>query len=308
LDELEDELGLNKEEELEYVELEREVAGLESVYQWLPAEFDVGLDGEVSIASYINNLDRARHPQLYDTIARVFRLFLPLFEAVVVPRSPGQLYGRRLQVIVKAANYVLQPGQSYEGSWHVEGMRHERIVASGIYYYATTPNLAGTESLAFRAKRDNAYAVRAEDSHSSPFNINLGRIETPAGRCLAFANDLQHRVKGLRLDDSATEPGVRKILCFFLVDPDRPIKSSRDVPPQQWEVERREVARAVAESAARLGVRLPRELVVMITEAAKWGFTRAEAEKHREVLMQERKYLVDANNRLWERPFSFCEH
>lgn len=28
---------------------------------------------------------------------------------------------REYQVITKAANYVLQPGQSYEGVWHVEG-------------------------------------------------------------------------------------------------------------------------------------------------------------------------------------------
>ena len=41
-------------------------------------------------------------------------------------------------VIVKLANIVLTPEKPrYEGgSWHVEGMMNERIVASGIYYYA----------------------------------------------------------------------------------------------------------------------------------------------------------------------------
>jgi hypothetical protein len=47
------------------------------------------------------------------------------------------LRGRKLQVIVKLANIVLTPEKpTYPGgSWHVEGMKNEHIVASGIYYY-----------------------------------------------------------------------------------------------------------------------------------------------------------------------------
>ncbi|KAF9496465.1 hypothetical protein BDN71DRAFT_1505766 [Pleurotus eryngii] len=48
---------------------------------------------------------------------------------------PSPFAGMTLKVIVKAANYVLQPGQDYQGTWHLEGMPHERIVASAIYYY-----------------------------------------------------------------------------------------------------------------------------------------------------------------------------
>ncbi|KAJ7284557.1 hypothetical protein C8J57DRAFT_1708995 [Mycena rebaudengoi] len=44
-------------------------------------------------------------------------------------------HGRNLKVI--AANYHLKAGQEYVGSWHMEGMPHERIVASVIYYYDT---------------------------------------------------------------------------------------------------------------------------------------------------------------------------
>jgi hypothetical protein len=85
-----------------------------------------------------------------------------------------KLYGRRVQVIVKAANYVLQPGQEYEGSWHVEGMRHEKIVASGIYYYSTTPNLPET-CLAFRERRGNSRHQR-ERTQSLSFSSNLGKV------------------------------------------------------------------------------------------------------------------------------------
>jgi hypothetical protein len=50
------------------------------------------------------------------------------------------------------------------------------------------------------------------------------------------------------------------------------------------------------------------ELLVMILDKARWGFTKAEAYAHCEVLMKECKYFIDANNQLWECLFSFCKH
>jgi hypothetical protein len=87
-----------------------------------------------------------------------------------------RLYGHRLQVIMKAANYILAPGQEYEGSWHVEGMKHEHIVASGIYYYSTTPNLPNT-CLAFRDRRSGSLYER-QHSHNLGFSINLGKVSS----------------------------------------------------------------------------------------------------------------------------------
>ncbi|KAJ7665929.1 hypothetical protein DFH06DRAFT_262963 [Mycena polygramma] len=63
------------------------------------------------------------------------------------------LHGRQLKVIVKAANYRLTAGQTYEGTWHMEGMPHERIVASVIYYYDTDDAIID-EGLEFRKFRD----------------------------------------------------------------------------------------------------------------------------------------------------------
>ncbi len=91
--------------------------------------------------------------------------------------SGRPLSGKRLQVVVKAANYILQPGESHEGSWHVEGMKHERIVASGIYYYHTTPNLADS-CLAFRQKRHNDLEERG-GTQGYNFNQNLGKVHDP---------------------------------------------------------------------------------------------------------------------------------
>ncbi|KAJ4468827.1 hypothetical protein J3R30DRAFT_3739498 [Lentinula aciculospora] len=62
--------------------------------------------------------------------------------------------GQQLKVIVKAANYTLTPGREYEGSWHMEGMPHERIIASTIYYYETDDAIED-RGLSFRKFRDS---------------------------------------------------------------------------------------------------------------------------------------------------------
>ncbi|WP_327351854.1 DUF4246 domain-containing protein [Streptomyces sp. NBC_01304] len=196
------------------------------------------------------------------------------------------LRGRRLQVIVKLATLHLTPDKpEYTGgSWHVEGMLNERIVSTGIYYW-DSENI--TESrLSFRAALDDpdyeqndddglreVYGLEDEDA----LNQVLGSAATPAGRCLAFPNILQHRVGSFRLADPG-RPGHRKILAFFLVDPSEKIVSTSDVPPQQpWS-----------------------DTSTMTLEQAR---------NYREQLMRERKFFVDEHNeQLYEREFSLCEH
>ncbi|MEU3747171.1 MULTISPECIES: DUF4246 domain-containing protein [Streptomyces] len=207
------------------------------------------------------------------------------------PESPDasarvDLRGRGLQVIVKLATIHLTPDKpEYAGgSWHVEGMLNERIVSTGIYYW-DSENI--TESrLSFRAALDDpdyeqnddnglreVYGLEDEDA----LNQMLGSASTPAGRCLAFPNVLQHRVGSFRLVDP-TRSGHRKILAFFLVDPSEKIVSTSDVPPQQpW-----------ADTST---------------------MTFEQAKDFREQLMQERKFFVDEHNeQLYEREFSLCEH
>ncbi|MFE2231192.1 DUF4246 domain-containing protein [Streptomyces sp. NPDC059442] len=212
----------------------------------------------------------------------------PSFTAPEAPDESARvdLRGRRLQVIVKLATVHLTPDKpEYAGgSWHVEGMLNERIVSTGIYYW-DSENI--TESrLSFRAALDDpnyeqnddnglreVYGLEDEDA----LNQLLGSASTPAGRCLAFPNVLQHRVGSFRLADP-TRPGHRKILAFFLVDPSETIVSTSDVPPQQpW-----------SDTST---------------------MTREQAEEYREQLMQERKFFVDEHNeQLYEREFSLCEH
>ncbi|MEV5942288.1 DUF4246 domain-containing protein [Streptomyces sp. NPDC051994] len=212
----------------------------------------------------------------------------PAFTAPELPDESARvdLRGHRLQVIVKLATIHLTPDKpEYPGgSWHVEGMMNERIVSTGIHYW-DSENV--TESrLSFRAALNDpdyeqsdgnglreVYGLEDEDA----LNQVLGSALTPAGRCLAFPNILQHRVGSFRLADP-TRPGYRKILAFFLVDPSERIVSTSDVPPQQpWS-----------------------ETSTMTLEQAR---------NYREQLMQERKFFVDEHNeQLYEREFSLCEH
>jgi len=344
---------------------------------------------------------------LEDTFSRL----LPYFEQVVTPpgvRRLVSLRNRRLQVIVKAANYELMPGQSYEGGWHVEGMLHERIIATGIAYYAASPNMRG-EGLAFRRFRNrnvnavkripttdlggNEYAERderivvdvsdapwfstlgetndgdqeetrgrengsdeeseeeeeeysdsdEEEKHvptgftrpkfrfsgedvrtaslwdvgykeqSMPNYIDLGVVETPPRRVLVFKNSLQHRVPML-WNSSATERAFRKVLLFWLVDPEKRILSTADVPRQQWDLVRVQIASTLHRQWRPSGKErsFPLKLTKLVLDFAKYGFTEEEACQHRLKLMEERKYSHVAVNEkfqaLIEREYSFCEH
>ncbi|MER5474373.1 DUF4246 domain-containing protein [Streptomyces sp. NPDC002685] len=212
----------------------------------------------------------------------------PAFTRPELPDESARvdLRGRRLQVIVKLATIQLTPDKpEYPGgSWHVEGMLNERIVSTGIYYW-DSENI--TESrLSFRAALDDPNYEQNDDNglrevygleNEDALNQVLGSASTPAGRCLAFPNTLQHRVGSFRLTNP-TRPGYRKILAFFLVDPSERIVSTSDVTPQQpWS-----------------------DTSTMTLEQAK---------SYREQLMQERKFFVDEHNeQLYEREFSLCEH
>ncbi|MGY5035974.1 DUF4246 domain-containing protein [Streptomyces sp. 900116325] len=212
----------------------------------------------------------------------------PEFILPAVPDDSARvdLRGRRLQVIVKLATIHLTPDKpEYTGgSWHVEGMLNERIVSTGLYYW-DSENI--TESrLSFRAAVDDPDYEQNDDTgvsdvygldNEDPLNQVLGSASTPAGRCLAFPNILQHRVGSFRLAD-LTRPGHRKILAFFLVDPSKHVVSTSDIPPQQpWS-----------------------DTSTMTLEQAKG---------YREQLMHERKFFVDEHNeQLYEREFSLCEH
>jgi hypothetical protein len=223
-----------------------------------------------------------------------------------------ELRGRKLQVIFKLANIEIDPAKGrteYDGgAWHVEGMRNEHIVASGIYYYHTE-NI--TESkLDFRVSvQEPVYEQSDVDgvaavygmADGAPLVQRVGSITCVQGRSVAWPNTLQHQVQNFRLVDPSKK-GIRKILVFFLVDPAVRILSTSIVPPQQqsW------FEMAMKKDKPIPG--LPGDIQGLIG-GHDWFFPHEKALQVRLELMKERKFFTDESTRqVFERPFSLCEH
>lgn len=157
----------------------------------------------------------------------------------------GEKYPGDLQVIFKLANIHLTPEKAEYGggSWHVEGGLNETICASAIYYY-DQDNITASH-LAFRQAMDSEDIImipeqseyEALEQHlgveqDGPAVQALGKALTREGRLLAFPNCVQHKVESFALEDK-TKPGYRKILAMFLIDPNRRVLSTSNVPPQR---------------------------------------------------------------------------
>jgi len=242
------------------------------------------------------------------------------FKPPVVPAERVvSLTSRRLQVIVKLANIILTPEKpNYAGgSWHVEGMKNERIVASGIYYYHSD-NISESR-LGFRqAVKEPPYEQGDDRGVGAVFglasdealNQPLGSVRTQADRLIAFPNIYQHQVQPFHLLDKS-KPGVRKILVFFLVDPAAPVVSTATVPPQQLSWFRGTDASAF-HVALRDSTPLIKDLAAIVLDYLQdeiGVIDEEQARNDREQLMSERKFFVGQNNELlFEREFSLCEH
>lgn len=267
-----------------------------AIFHWLPSEFRVKSDGSVKIKSYINNLDPDEYSNLYTSIEKIFEQFVPMFNKVLKTLKTEGLRNKdsttklsNCQVVVKIAEChptsknPLVP----EGSWHLEGLIHDRIIATGIYYYEMTNITDNT--LSFRTTIDSNTDINynqdcpqqmqkhygldgvGDANREYTFMTELGEIATTEGLCVAFPNFMQHKVSEYSLEN-AKKKGCRKILVFFLVDPDQPILSTSDVDPQQQSV------------------------------------SLEDAHLIRELLMYQRKYEIRDQSTFFERPWSLCEH
>ena len=276
-----------------------------SKYQWLPTPFAVDKHGKVKILSYINNLDRNVYPEVYDDLAELFGVMLPLFESVYgyaksvafldeevgehelpegsVRRKPGtapapaSLRGRTLQVITKIVEYRVGT-KPFESVWHVEGMSHENIMATAVYVLDREPALEGGELQLKRAYTQaeagqlfwNVPQLRSEAMNDMIDEgvVPVGSLATPAGRLLVFPNSHIHQLTPMRATGGAKQ-ATRRVIVAWLVNPERPIVSTREVRPQQGTM------------------------------------SLADAEKHRLALMKERKLHKQSLN---VRAVSLCEH
>ena len=195
------------------------------------------------------------------------------------------------QVIVKLGSTVLTTENPiYEGgSWHLEGIPAEKIIATGIYYY-DVDNISETK-LEFRATSNGSWnaikypqnGITYVERHynmnileSSTWNdyettFDLGHVVTKKDLCLVFPNFMQHKVSPFRIKD-VNKTGHRDILVFFLVDPSQKILSTADVKLQQSKM------------------------------------SLNDAKLYRELLMFQRKYEMADQSSFYERGWSLCEH
>ncbi|KAH8918134.1 hypothetical protein BT69DRAFT_1338461 [Atractiella rhizophila] len=319
-------------------------------FAWLPTPFEISTDGQsCRIASYINNLHPKQHADMYACIALTFPLFIPLFERVLSDLKEGMKrrikvmsyttiwntedgtkptfdsnmeYEQFWQIEEKAieesevipsdvpaeypphgiASIHLTPeNPTYEGGkWHVEGMRNERIVATGIW------------------RTDRPHHEQADEkgcihnwgfTANAPLNQPIGSVHTKAGRCIAFPNLYQHCVSSFSLLDPS-KPGHRKIVVFFLSDPnltgDEEVLDTSQVPPQQKEWYTRELEALPLDSALK---QLPNELLAKVGESIDGLFTLEETKEDRLKLMDERStFITESDEKFFQVDFNMCEH
>lgn len=248
-----------------------------SRFQWLPTNLQVDAKGKASFEGYINNLDEDKYSTFYRDLEELFEKALPLFESVngfartldpwddreddceadlpepdwqskpPVPVKPVSLRNRKLQVITKVVEYQIDADNHFEGVWHVEGMSHENILATGVYVLQRDKHLQGGE---IRFKRGysrqeagqlfwNINQVRSGpvDEMAGESVLPLGSLSTPQGRLFVFPNSHIHKLSDMVSADGST--ARRRIIVFWLVNPETPILSTQEVPKQQGKGTRR---------------------------------------------------------------------
>ena len=251
--------------------------------RWLPSELSVDTEYNCKYLSYINNYDEGQFTSLKPQLEDVLKIFVPKFEKIL----KKDLKDKRLQVITKiSSTHLSKDKPNFDGgSWHIEGVPEENIVATGIHYLTVEgisdsylefrkPTYVNDDYLDY-PQHDHVYTRHhygLTDHHDGEMNRYLGLIKCKEGKSAVFPNTLQHHVKDFSLKDGINE-GTRIIVVFFLIDPDRRVASTENIAPQQ-------------------------DL-----------YTREQAEYLRDILMFQRKYFVDRlNKEVYERPYSLCEH
>jgi hypothetical protein len=291
-----------------------------SRYQWMPTEVRIDADGSAHFCAPVNGAHVDRDADVLQTFEAILTQLVPMWEHVLgcteaagwsdfddpseatddLVVEPVSLRGRTIQVIPKIADVELRAdGDSHAGVWHVEGLSHEHIAATGIAYLRRDATINGGR-LRFRRsflKEEYGYLmynIPQEWGHNSPAMksglVPLGSVEPGAGDLLAFPNSHQHKLEPLTLHGTfgnairrnnnndanpalAAERRVRRIVAFFLVNPEVRVVSTADIATPQTDITDYETACRV-----------------------------------REAMMKERAAAKKDLNRELAHNFSFCEH
>lgn len=147
-------------------------------------------------------------------------------------------YDRKLQIITKIAQYDINPGESHEGIWHVEGMPDEHIIMTATCYFEDDFKDCILEFRRDRDEKEQEFLMMIPDQNAtimpdySTIYQHMGNLTTECGVMYAWANACQHRL--LKITNKTNTKGRRSFIAFFLVDPDVKVVSTSDVPPQTY--------------------------------------------------------------------------
>ena len=227
------------------------------LFQWLPLNVNNNNNEyEIKIESLMSE-DQENNQiiiDMYKEINQIFNKMVPMFNKVLLSLTTNKIIDDTIslmescQVIVKIQEIQLTPDKpNYDSSsWHLEGTKYEKIIATGIYYY----DMENIEEnyLSFRTNLNDEADYQINYPQNCPIYVNhhyglessfdhghnkfsyvkLGNVKTEKNMLLTFPNFMQHKVSNIKLKDKM-KIGFRKILVFFLVDPRQKILSLDDV-------------------------------------------------------------------------------
>jgi len=232
-----------------------------SKYQWLPSEFFINKDGKCKIQTYINNLPGLGN-EIYQKIESLFDTVLPEFEKMWHYINNTELYNnsddifshnknkkvkytslrnRNIQVITKIVRIEFNSKDSLDGSWHVEGMSHENIVATASCTLEQMKDFNATLYFKRRYMLNEAQALVFNTPQNPPNGLRglleegmipLGKVPIKTGSLIVFPNSHIHKI-----DMSTTSEGqTRTIVVFWLINPDNRITSTKDIEQQSYDI------------------------------------------------------------------------
>ncbi|KAF7354716.1 hypothetical protein MSAN_01385500 [Mycena sanguinolenta] len=220
--------------------------------------------------------------------------------------APYSLRGKTIRCIIKLANIHLTPeNPAYKGgSWHVEAMLNERIVASGIYYYEEE-NIPESR-LVFCVTTGSPTYCEQDDISCMQILYGLQRNSQRQQRGTLLYG-LTYISIASRHSVFSTKPNQGTGQSWRYSSSIEPILSATNIPPQkaEWVFDTLEAK----DDPGSLISRLPMELLSWICDNLPSTFmTLEDAEDYRLELVDERTDFVRDREADRSSRFNMCEH
>ncbi|KRX02846.1 hypothetical protein PPERSA_04049 [Pseudocohnilembus persalinus] len=235
-------------------------------YQWLPSNMEMQQDGKYKYTSYINNLPE-QNVELKENLQELFNIFVPKFQQIFIEylskikfsdweeeqyffktlpcatfsSKPEVILDKmkKLQVITKIVDYEMYGQDTYNGVWHVEGMSHENIIATGVYFINIDKEIEGGQLYYKRnfTKDERVFLGDYEKQIIEDFSKPLGSLKTEEDLIIAFPNSHIHRLGTIKnVSQDKNQCKKRRIIAFFIVNPFTRIISTQTQPEQQGQI------------------------------------------------------------------------